>query len=145
MTSPYASPAASDLPTRNLWWVLRAAVAAVALGAWLVLMLHVFLVARAEYRLRQVLEQSQAFAQLPQMTPAEILGYTRRQFHEQSLAGGQVRLAYDPQARALAVRDLRARPDDGLSRTLRPLTGWLVGSTEVSTTQKSSPLGFPPR
>ncbi|QDU54289.1 hypothetical protein [Aeoliella mucimassa] len=108
MLSPYAPPQADppvaadrDLPTRGMLWVLQAAVALLAIGAWLVLLLHVVLIVRAEYRLQAMLKQASAFSELPQVSRPELASYVDRRLTSAGLAGAQVTIVPDAEQRGL--------------------------------------------
>lgn len=126
MPSPYASPQASDVPVRSVWWVLRCAAALVAIAAWLVLLLHVLLLVRAEYRLERVLEDANRFSKLPEMSVAELSRYTHRHLSEQGLQDGKLRVASD-----YSVHQIEAKPAGGVLGWTERASGWLTRPTPL--------------
>lgn len=122
MQSPYASPVASSAqPAHGVWWVLRAAAALLAIAAWLVLLLHVLLLVRAELRLQQVLEDANRFAKLPDMSTTELGNYTHRRLMEEGFCEGKITLA-----RGYAVAQIDAKPAGRALAITEVLTTWLT-------------------
>ncbi|MCO6044007.1 hypothetical protein NG895_08810 [Aeoliella sp. ICT_H6.2] len=136
MSSPYASPVASDLPVRGTWWVLRGAAALVAIAAWLVLLAHVLLFVRAEQRLDQVLEDANRFSQLPRMSRSELVGYTHRRLAEQGFRHGKVRVGVHLNAstgrpRQFWIEQIEAKSAHGLLRLTETATRWIAPPTRL--------------
>jgi hypothetical protein len=141
--SPYESPQATETAPRGVLWVLQAAGATLAIAAWGVLLLHVVLVVRAEYRLAAVLENAEHFSQLPGVTETELVDYTHRQLGRQQFEGGTLKLGVVPTSR-ITVEGVKAQPASWLSRVTGSAVSWLAGESavEVGASDKPSPSFF---
>ncbi|MDA8746155.1 hypothetical protein N9N28_16135 [Rubripirellula amarantea] len=143
MASPYASPLASDLPTRGVLWVLHTAGATLAIAAWMVLLLHVVLVVRAEQRLARVVADANVFAELPEVTPSELTDYTHRRLARQGFSQGQVRLVFRRPAcnggDKIQVHEVHARPTGTAIKLTEAASTWLTGSATIHAGGPSEP------
>lgn len=131
MSSPYASPQAVDTPIRGIAWVLRGAAALMAIAAWLVLLLHVLLLVRAEHRLDQVVSDANRFAQLPGMTSAELTNYTQRLLAENGLQGKVQLGSYPRTSPRFMVDEIQAKPSGGVLQLTGQVAGWFTEPTQI--------------
>lgn len=73
LPTPYLSSQAElDRPSRGICWVLGVALAAAVIAAWLMVLLQLAMVIRAELRLQQVIAEASEFAALPAVTRSEV-------------------------------------------------------------------------
>lgn len=113
MASPFDSPQTPtcEAPGRGVVWVLSAAAAAVVIAAWFVLLAHLVLVVRAEFGLAQVVREANAFAELPQVTQRELLGYTGRQLQARGFQKASIRLApQQSRTQPRMINSIKAQP-----------------------------------
>ncbi|MGI9455700.1 MAG: hypothetical protein ACR2NU_04015 [Aeoliella sp.] len=78
MATTLAFPAANSAPTRNTFWVLRCAVALVAVVAWVLVLSQLALMVRAEMRLGQIVREANVFAGLPDVQAADLHEFVSR-------------------------------------------------------------------
>lgn len=137
MASPFDSPQAFDSQAfdahqRGVAWMLSATAAAVVIAAWLVLLAHLLLIVRAEFRLAQVVQDANAFAELPQVTRSELLGYTGRQLQKHGFKNGKIRLAPAPsRTRKLTVQSVQAEPGGTVVTATQRVVGLLLSEPTV--------------
>ena len=101
MLSPYAPPqddpplVGNAQPLRGVLWVLQAAVALLAITAWVVVMLHVLLVVRAEYKLRSLLDEARVYSELPEVSRTELTSFVLQNAAKQGYDGASVAVVAD--------------------------------------------------
>lgn len=144
MLSPYAPPQTDVPPSRGVLWVLRSAAALLAIAAWLVLMLHLVLILRAEFKLREVMQQASAFSELPQISQAELVSYVGRRTSGQGFAAAQIAIVSDFQNAKWRVEAIEAAPGKLIPRGIQWMAHLLGAPSRVAvSTGRASPGIFP--
>jgi hypothetical protein len=126
MTSLGAIPAVHPPTKRGVLWVLRGAVAAAAIAAWLIVLLHLVLVVQAELRLAETVRQANAFANLPRVDSGELAEYTHRRLAAAGFQASRVTVAAQPHRPGkLTIEKIEASADSTMPRTIQTFCRWL--------------------
>lgn len=143
MATLYAPPAVCPPSPRGVLWVLRAAMAMVAIAAWLTILLHLVLVVRAERQLAAIVRQANAFAELPQVDARELGGYLERRLDVAGVRPVRVQLDADAaRVGKLRVADIEVAAADVAPGALRPLWWWTSERTVLTKPSAERPAIF---